>query len=79
MFDCFCGKFNQINVYYKEISNQSCAIRYRHLDSGSKAEWSFFCLRKWQVCTPTEPVGFVMVWVGKGLNSNWILLELICF
>jgi len=38
MFDCFCGKFNQINVYYKEISNQSCAIRYRHLDSGSKAE-----------------------------------------
>ena len=38
MFDCFCGKFNQINAYCKVISNQPCAVRYIHLDSGSKAE-----------------------------------------
>jgi len=60
MFHCFRGKFNQINAYCKVISNQPCALRYRHLDSGSKAEWSFFCLRKWQVF---EPVGF---WTGVG-------------
>ena len=38
MFDCFCGKFNQINAFCKVISNQPCAVRYIQLDSGSKAE-----------------------------------------
>jgi len=38
MFNCFRGKFNQSNAYCQEISNQPCAFRYRHLESGSKAE-----------------------------------------
>jgi len=38
MFDCICGKFNQLNAFCKVISNQPCAVMYIQLDSGSKAE-----------------------------------------